>query len=372
MIETEIEGTTAAVDAASQWLRDSLKAGLEDASEAVVGARRTASEWEGDAGAAYVAYAADTVTVTDAHVDRVEQAAVMFDDYRARLRTAQDRMRGLRTEATGGGLVVAGTVIQPPADAVPPPVVMGPITPAQSVQQDTDQAAYDAQVAKILLYERLATEAFEEWTLFTDWVDTRLTLTTEDVEVPETSALVSFVKQNAGNLGIAFSLEFGKRTLGDKAAALTDEADDLRRARRSGNPARRALGEAPETPGRIDDLRGKADLLGRTTRFLGPVGGVIDTVTALEGDSPAGGVLAAGAGIGATALIIASAPVSVPGAIVVGGAVLVGWGTSELVDGGWDALPDGMTEPVDDFIEDAWDGTKDLASDGLDTVKGWF
>lgn len=372
MIETKIEGTTSGVDAAATWLRDSLKAHLETAGEAVVGARRTAADWEGTASAAYVDYAADIVTVTDEHVARVEQAATKFDAYSGRLRTAKDRMRGIRTEATGGGLVVVGTVIQTPADAVPPPVVMGPISPSQSDQHDADQSAYDAQVLKIQLYDRLATEVGDEWVLFTDWVDTHLTQTTEEVEAPEVNALVSFVKENAGKLGIAFALEYGDRTLGDKAKALTDEADDLRDARRSGNPARRALGEAPDTPGRIDDLRGKADLLGRTTRFLGPVGGVIDTVQALESDSPAGGLIAAGVGIGATALVIATAPVSVPGIVVVGGAVLVGAGASWLATEGWDALPDDFTEPVDDFVEDAWDGTKDAASDGWDTVKGWF
>lgn len=372
MIETRIEGSTASVEGAARWLRRSLEAGLEDASDRVVEARRAAGDWEGEAGTAYAAYAADIVTVTDAHVDRVGQAAGLLDDYAVRLRTAQDRMRDLRDEATAGGLVVVGTVIQPPADAVPPPVVMGPISPAQSDRIAADQAAYDAQVAKIRLYDRIATDVAAEWQLFTDWVDTHLTTTTEELEAPDVSALESLVRENAGNLARAFGLEYGKRRLGDKAAALTDEADDLRAARRSGNPARRALGEAPDTPGRIDDLRGKADLLGKGSRLLGPVGTVIDTVDALESDSPAGGLLAAGAGLGTTALVIATAPVSVPGIVVVAGAVAVGAGATWLVTEGWDALPDDVTEPIDDFVEDRWDDTKDAVSDGWEAVTGWL
>lgn len=31
-----------------------------------------------------------------------------------------------------------------------------------------------------------------------------------------------------------------------------------------------------------------------------------------------------------------------------------------------------MTDPVDDFVGGAWDGTKDLASDGWGEVKSWF
>jgi hypothetical protein len=372
VIETRIEGSTTSVDAAARWLRRSLKAGLEDASDRVVEARRAAADWEGDAGAAYTAYAGDIVTVTDGHVDRVAGAARLLDDYSARLRTAQDRMRDLRGEAVAGGLAVVGTVIQPPADAVPPPVVMGPISPAQSDQIAADQAAYDAQVAKIRLYDRIATDVAAEWQLFTAWVDTHLTPTPERLEAPDVSALESFVKENAGNLIRGFALEYGKRGLGEKAAALADEADDLRAARRSGNPARRALGEAPETPGRINDLRGKADLLGKGSRFLGPVGTVVDAVDALESDSPAGGLLAAGAGLGATALVIATAPVSVPGIVVVGGAVAIGAGATWLVNEGWDALPDDVTEPIDDFVEDRWDDTKDAVSDGWEAVTGWL
>lgn len=39
---------------------------------------------------------------------------------------------------------------------------------------------------------------------------------------------------------------------------------------------------------------------------------------------------------------------------------------------GWDALRDSWTDPVEEFVGGAGDGTKDLAGDGWSEVKSWL
>lgn len=376
MIETKVEGSTQSVDRSATWLRDSLKARVDDASEVVVSAKQLAErEWEGLSGAAYARYATDIIKVTDGHVERIETAAGKIEAYSTRLKQAQDRMLGRRNEARGGGLSVAGTVIATPPDAVAPTPPSLDASEADKTRFTGDMDAFQTKVDKIELYNRILGDVELEWSNFTDWIDTNLKSVPKSLDAPEVDKLATFIRDNAGNLGIAIGLALGGRKLETKSKALSDAATELKRAKRSGNPARRARGNSPDAPGRIRDLNKYADWAGRGGKVLGPVGAAWDAYNALESESPGGGLLAVGTGALATAAVIgyvASAPVSVPVTVVVVGAVVVGagvsWGTTKL----WDALPDGLTEPVDEWVGDRWDDTKDIASDGWNEVKGWF
>lgn len=62
-----------------------------------------------------------------------------------------------------------------------------------------------------------------------------------------------------------------------------------------------------------------------------------------------------------TIALIAAAPVSVPMLVSVGAGVAVGIGASALANWACDALPDSATDPVDDFVADAWDGAQNMA-----------
>lgn len=373
MIETEVEGSPAAVDRAAAWLRDSLRARVDDASENVIRAKRIAGgEWLGESGDAYVGYAKDIVKVTDAHVERVQRAAGKFDSYSSRLRRIQDRMLGLRAEARGGGLTVNGTIIEPPAAATAPRPPTGDLTPAQSDQYDSDIAAFNDQVDKINLYNRISGDVEDEWDSFVDWIDANLSPVAKALDEPAVDKLMSFVQENAGNLAISYALTHGERSLQKRSTKLLALAEELRSARRSGHPARRSRGNAPDAPDKIRDWKSRARLFGRGSKLLGPLGAGIEVWSALESDSPGGGLVAAGVGVGLGALVIATAPVTVPTALAVAGAVAVGAGATWLVSDGWDALPDDWTEPVDDWVGDRWDDTKDTASDAWDTVTGWF
>ncbi|GAB2758242.1 hypothetical protein GCM10027020_08320 [Nocardioides salsibiostraticola] len=373
MIETEVKGSTTSVDSAATWLRDSLKTQVDNASEDVLAAKRKAERhWEGSSGRAYVGYVKDIIQVSDAHVDRIETAAGEIEAYSARLKQAQERMKALRVEARAGGLGVVGTVIQTPPDAVAPTPPALDAPDADRTRFTDDMGAFQAKVEKIELYNRILGDVELEWSNFLEWIDANLKPAPKALEAPEVDKLATFVRENVGNLGIAFGLTLGERSLLNKTEALRAEAKELRDARRSGNPARQARGNAPEAPGRIKDLNRYADWAGRGGRILGPVGAAWDTYQALEGESPGGGLLAVAAGAGATALVIATAPVSVPTVVVVGGAVVVGAGVTWAVTEGWDALPDDFTEPVDEWVGDRWDDTKGALSDGWGAVTGWL
>lgn len=375
-IETRVDGSSASVKAAAQWLRESLKGALVDAGEDLVSARSHAmSGFQGLAGQAYVDCDKTVLVQVDDHADRVANAATVFEAYAARLQQMKDRMEVFRGAATAGGLTVSGTVIYSPPDAVAPPAIHGPVSPEQQAAYDGGVTEFEKAAGKVALYNQLANDKQHEDVSFIDWVDENLTAVTSVFDVPAVEKLLGVVKDNLANFTTGVSTELGQRALKDISNKLRGKADDLRSTRRSGNPARRALGNAPETPGRIADLLEESKWIGRGGKLLGPAGLLVDGYFALEGDKPGGGLLAVGFGAAATVGVIAyvaTAPVSVPATVVVVGAVAVGVGVTYGVNAGWDALPDGVTDPVDDFVGGAWDGGKDLAGDAWEGATGWL
>lgn len=371
--DTRVEGSPTSVRAAATWLRGPLKSALDDAGEDIVAARSSAmSSFHGLAGQAYADYDKTILTHVDAHAETAGAAADVFDAYAARLKQCQDRMEAYRAAATNMGLTVTGTVIHepPPAKAVPP--MYGPVTPEMQTAYDKAMDEHTAAAAKVELYNELLQSATNETNSFVEWVDANLTAVVDTFDNPAVEKLWQVIKDNAGNLGVAIASEGGEKAIEARQKRLLKEAEELRKARRSGNPAKRAIGDAPETPGRIRDLLEESKWLGKGGKLLGPIGFAYDAYNGLESDNPGGGLLAAAGGAGAAAIVVATAPVSVPTVAVVGAAVVVGIGASWAVSEGWDALPDGWTDPVDDFVGDAWDGTKDLAGDGWSEVKSWF
>ncbi len=368
-----MKGSTASVDSAASWLRDSLKVRVDDASEDVIAAKRMAERhWEGRSGTAYVGYAKEIITVTDAHVDRIETAAGKVEAYSVRLRQAKEQMKALRDEARQGGLDVVDTVIQVPSAALAPTPPALDATDRETQRFAHDMGAFQAQVDKVELYNRILEDVEREWSGFVAWIDSHLKSVPETLEAPEVDAAANLALETVGNLGIALGLTLGERHLEKKSDAMRAQVKELQAARRSGDPSRRARGTAPDTPSRIRDLNKYADWAGRGGKVLGPAGATWDTYQALEDESPGGALVGVGLGAVATAVVIFTAPVSVPTIAVLVGSVFVGAGASWLVTESWEAAPDDLTEPVDDWVAGQWDDTKDVASDGWNTVKGWF
>lgn len=386
MIETRIDGNVGSVNAAGDWLRNTLCRSLSSAADTVqAGRQNSRSTWEGDSGDAYRGYAADIVTLTDAHADRTARAAGKFDAYADRLQHAQDVMFDLRAEAMAGGLSVTGTTIQAPPDAYAPGIPHGTLTPAEADAYSRLVADYENAAAKVELYNQLDGRARAERAAFTGWIDANLVAVAAELsaESRDVQHLVDVLTQHAGDFLIGFTFSAGESGLGKRASELDRQAAELRRLRRSGNPALRALGEDPETHIRIRGLGHAGDLLEHGSRLLGPAGAGIDLWNGYQdlqdGESPgqvilstAGG-MAAGAAAGA---VIAGLTVTAPAwgtALAVGaGAAAVGLGTSWAITEGWDALPDGITDAVDDGISDTWNGATDAADDAWDFATGWL
>lgn len=395
MIETRVPGDVASVRAAGRWLSGSLKPAVASAADHVTGARRTAtSEWHGLAGNSYATFAGRLVTLSDDHETRVADAATAVEDYAVHLESVFERMRDLRGEAAAGGLTVSGTRIQPPAPAEAVPALPAEATPAQADTHAAAMRAHDAAVDKVVLYNALVDDVEREYQRHTDWIDSHLgpaaTAAEEDGGV---NALVAQLQESWGPFLTGAGLEFADGKLAKKFRALLRDvavnkrrAAALRRARRSGHPGRRAEGRAPDAKTRIrgydeaaDKALDHAKYLKLGGRLLGPVGVVVDGYFGYqeiqEGGSPGGVVLSSAGGALAaagTVALIATAPVSVPvlATAVTAGVVAVGvsWAVSE----GWDALPDGFTDTVDDAVTDAWDAGTDAVSDGWDEVTSWF
>lgn len=399
MIQTDLPGSCADVRDGAQWLRWSLKSGTSQAGDLTGRARSAAAgEWEGLAGDAYADFARRTTQVTDVHASRVEDAASTLDSYALHLEAMQERMRQIRVRAMSGGLVVAGTIIEAPSATARPASLPADATPHEMAAHDQSMARYSDAVARVSLYNQLAAEVADTCTEHEQWIADHLEPAARAAEEDDgADGLVGFLRDNSGQFLIGSGLTFTDRTLLGKikelktsAANARQKAKDLRRARRSGHPGRRAEGRAPEARSRIrgytdaaDDALGKARWLGWGGKALGPIGLGIDGYYAYQdiqdGASPTGTVLSTGGGAlagvgvvaGAGALATAgvfTAPVWGTALVAGAAAVGVGWAISE----GWDALPDDVTDSVDDAVTDAWDATTDVVSDGWDEVTGWF
>jgi hypothetical protein len=370
--DTEVPGSPGSVRAGAAWLRGSVAQAVGAAADHVADARNeAASEFLGQAGQAYSGYATTILTRTDEHTSTVEAAAQAFDDYAARLETSLERMAALRGAAQSSGLKVTGTVVHEPEAPAPVPDLVGPVTPEQQAQHDQQVSDHDTAAGQVAVYDQLFADAQNEVTTYVDWVDTHLTARLGDFVSDAIDYLWNEVKQNAASLGVATVLETNKHVMEGELEKIKAKVHDLESAHRSGNPARRATGrlEDPGNSGNIRRLLDEASEVRGGIKLLGAAAVLYDTYSALESDEPGKGLFEVGAGIAGAALVVAVLPEATAGAIVVAAGVGAGWVTSKAAGALWDALPDGVTKPVDHAVGVGWDHTKDGA---LAATKGYL
>lgn len=324
MIDTYVPGNPGDVRAAALWLRSGLSNAVDSAAEDAQQARQAAHAWEGDAAEAYAAYAKTVVAAADAHRARVDKAAVVFELYASRLQSALDRMSALRSQASGGGLVVSDTRILPPS----------------APDTADDQATVDGVNHRVALYNRLAGDCVAEQESFTQWVSSHLRPAADDAEdAPDVTKVVSGVIAALGPFLLAAGIQFGEdrvipqaaRRLRQTGQLLSDTADYNRAAKRSGNPARRVTYD-PEMVKQLardaENLKGSSRLLLHGGKLLGPLGIGVDVYSGYQeyesGESSAGRTIfktstgiAAG---GATAFVLSPLATTGVGAIFVAGA----------------------------------------------------
>ena len=385
MIDTHVDGDVEAIRGNADWLRQTLKKNLEEAGDDALSARSVSdSVWEGKDQVAYSNFARTLVGVTDDHARRTGRAAQAYDDYAAWLHRMQHRMGQLRGDARDGGLILAGEEIQEPPAAEAVPDLPAGSTPEQKDAHDQKMAAHDAAVKKIELYQRIDDAVSDAWENLISYVDGDLTDAVADAqEGDDVDSLKKFVEDNHLNFIAGGSLTFFDKRLSQRARDFRARADELRAARRSGNPERRARGRAPGAAKQVGRWRKTARGLSKFSKVLGPVGVAVDIAFGLwdvaHGGSPGRATVTTVASIGGGALVVAgaaalaatgvlAAPALVVGLAAAGVAVGAGWAAGKA----WDALPDDFTDGVDDTMSDAYEGTKKAVSEGWDKVKGWF
>lgn len=366
-LDTKVEGSPAAVTAAANWLRDTLKDKVGKASDEQQDARNHAQDsWEGETYSSYRNVSGDILRASDKHEDRVGRAATALDDYAAKLKRLEDDMKSIRTRASQGGLTVTGTVITEPAAAPTTPYEVG----------SPEEAAYTAAVAKIELWNTLVEDAAADYQTFVDWVDTNMPADVADARKKDASdtlfeAIAALFPNFASGAGAGLA---GWALLNKSKDYKADAAEFRRKTRVSGNPAVRNRLKTPAGQSQLDDLLKKADLFGKGAKFLGgPAGILIDVGFGIyEGTQTGdwtrvavttGTSIAVGVGVG---LLVTAGVVTAPAWAVVlaGGALAAGgsWLAGTVYDN-WD--------DITDWTGDRWDDATGAIGDAWDAVTPW-
>lgn len=378
MIETQVEGNPAAVRSAATWLRDTLAGNTETAGEEQGDARSAArGGWEGDTASSYLTFSRDILRANDHHEQRIKRAATSLDQYAARLQRCLDDMESIRGRARGGGLVVSGTVIHPPADQ-----------PDTSFEPGSaEEAAYDAAVTKIELWNTLVGEASTDYQSFVDWVDAQMPPDVEDAREKDGSQaalghLTDVLPNFAAGAGAGLT---GVALLGKADDYRAAAAEFRRRSRVAGDPRIRGSADTPSGRANLDDLLGRATWLKKGGRFLaGPGGVLIDIGFGIYEGSQSGdwtrAALTTGTSIavaaGVTALVAVGVVTAPAWAVVLaGGALAAGasWAVGAVYDN-WDNITDWTGDRVDDvtdFASDTWDSATDVVSDTWESITPW-
>lgn len=387
MIETKVDGSPASVRTAAAWVGETLKGAVEDAGEQVGRARsRASADWEGDTADSYTAVAGKIVQAGDEQEHDLSKVAEKLRTYAVKLGNIQDRMSDRRGEASGGGLTVAGTVIQQPPDPVRPADLPAGSTQAEADAWDRENAAFERANDKVELYNRLATEVEDDLTNLDEWIEANLT----EIATVTDPTLLSYLVEQFQKLpatALLFSVDLRKGRLEELMKHYRSTAEQLRAqraealaARRSGNPARRAAGAATDTRGNRAAARGldaAAEGAERVARRLPLVGTALTVALAgndiANGESPGQVVtseaLAVGAGVAAGAVAVTlGAPVLAVAAVGTVAAVGVGM----LAEYAWDHwVPEDVTEAIDEGLRDFGEGVADAAGDAWDAVTPW-
>ncbi|GAA5117936.1 WXG100 family type VII secretion target [Haloechinothrix salitolerans] len=174
-IDTEIKGSPESISSVASWVRDSLASAIADAVTHVYGARSDSeSGWEGEAGTAFRAKLSSAGRKGDEFGDAAKDMAQKLDDIAADLRSAQQTMAGIRSDAAAAGLTVTGHIIQDPGPAPPtagPAPTGAAATPAALAAHDQAVAAGESYARKVKAYEKAVVEAENVRTEWTDAVE---------------------------------------------------------------------------------------------------------------------------------------------------------------------------------------------------------
>ena len=354
-IDTKIEGSPEDIRSMAGWLRDALAASVHDTVTQVYHARgNSETMWEGQAGDAFRARMTSGGAKADELSTSATSAAQSFETYAADLHTAQVGMGRAREIAHSGGLTVTTDEIVEPG---PAPTAPAALPTDGSVTSQMVQAHNDAVTAQNIHAHKVAayTAALDEANRARGIVD------------------------NAGNVGRTIWNELSKKkwlhaadftnvAVGGLAArhASVLRAEHARLMGEARTSVQRYLASGGGAEARFQNSRAYAKFLEAddALRRAGSVGRVIGSkipaiglgISAVgigydisQGKPPGkaiiSGVGGAAAGIAVGAL--ASGPVGWVALGAVGAGIIVGVG----LDYGYDALPQGVKDGIENGVK---------------------
>jgi hypothetical protein len=389
-VDTEIEGSSGAIEAAADWLRSSLGKSVTSSADALASARSTAaSDWRGETGSAFAATIGSAVGRVDALAAAASGVAGALDAFAARLSSLQNRMADIRGTAQGAGLTVSAYVVEEPgagpADPGPPPT--GPVSPAAASAYTASVEAWNAHQDKVRAYNKAATDAAD--------VRSDLTAAAQGLKDEYRGLEGPDWVLNAADIAGGFAggvMEYNASALRGTSKYFSDlAARHLERLR--ANPGSLStlyddLDHWGQVARNADDLAAGADDLAKASKSLPLKAGGALAIAGIgldiaSGEDPvqatasgAGGFAASVAAGAATGAVVGSF-VPVPGVGTAAGAVVgagVGVFTSGAIDSLFENGPD-VGAAVDsgvDALEDTGGAIADGAGAVVDGIGGLF
>lgn len=160
-LDTEIEGSAAAIRSVSTWLRADLGAGFSDLGDTVSAHRSAArGDWDGEAATAFVSRAAALATAADEGAGTSTALAADVDALATALNNAHEAMAGVRSLAASGGLVVDGFLVRNPG---PGPSRSGPGPDATPAQADAWDEVVRRHKERVRTWNRCVDDANGAW-----------------------------------------------------------------------------------------------------------------------------------------------------------------------------------------------------------------
>lgn len=377
-IDTDLPGKPQPVFAVADWLEALNKDLKSSATQTGRISGMSTGVWSGDSGDAYRDFNKDLKSATTDVQERVAACETTTRAYAKQLKARLQDMSDHRQTARGGGLTVVDKVIQKPPAAVSPGEKPGDDAPVTEKNAwKTKNTAYKSATDKVDLYDQLLVDVRKTYDDLDTWVTENL-VPMEKVATSEfpISALMGVAAGMA--LGIPESA-FAKKSHDLKA--MSKKAATALARRRSRNPAVRSGTKAPSERGmrnaskpgtRAGNLSGKASVMAKWAKRFAK-GGVVTSVALgiyqiSQGDSPSKVIVETAVGVGAGVLLVAGGAVLVtagaPVILVAAGVVVVGAAIS--YGAGWayeKFVPEDVRNKIDEGLKDAWEGTKNVASD---------
>ncbi len=367
-IDTLMEGSPASVDGAAAWL-ESLDRAMGAGGEHGVAARQLSQRiWSGSAADGYRGFAADLITAHDETEERAHSAADTFRSYALQLTWRQQDMGTHRSDASTGGLVVAGTHIHEPRPLARPSRPSDDATPDQMTQYDAANARYETAAQQMDLFRQISGRVQGTYERLDDWIVDNLVPEEERVTVESKAGVIAAGARSLPDFVVTLGeVTFSRRSDEVGAAALRRAVADATAS--SGNPGVRKGRKPPREQAVQDRLARRkapkvAQKLGRISKGLGILGVVISAGVAgydiAAGASPSGVALetvaglAGGAAVVAGAGALAAAGVVVAPVLVVGGAIIVGYYAARGASWAYEEfVPQATREKIDEGLRDA-------------------